>query len=73
MANVFVGKVVSINLQKSAVVEVKRVRRHPLYKKLMRRSKRLTVHNENTDVKVGDSVRIIETRPMSKTKHFKIL
>lgn len=69
---ILTGKVVSTKMTKTIVVEVVRHRLHPLYKKIMKRSKRYKVHNENENVKVGDAVRIVETRPISKEKHFKL-
>lgn len=72
MAKKLTGKVISTNMQKTLVVEVKRVRPHPLYKKLVRRSKHFKVHNENPDIKVGDTVHIVETRPISKGKRWKV-
>lgn len=68
----FIGKVVSVRTDKTAYVEVMHVKRHPLYKKSMKRTKRFAVHNENSDIKAGDTVVISETRPISKTKHFVI-
>ena len=68
-----IGKVVSTKMQKTAVVVVKREKPHPLYKKIVRKTKRFKVHNENIEVKVGDKVRIEETRPISKEKHFRVL
>ena len=73
MAKKFIGKVVSTKMQKTLVVEVKRMRPHPLYKKVVRTSKRFKVHNENPQVQAGDMVRIIETRPVSKEKRFRVL
>lgn len=73
MTKQFVGKVVSTSMQKTVVVLVQSQRRHPLYKKLVRRSKRFKVHNEDANVKIGNIVRIEETRPLSKEKHFKVL
>ena len=57
---------------KTVVVDVERKFPHPLYKKIIRRSKRYTVHNELDSLNLGDQVIIEETRPISKTKRFKI-
>ena len=73
MAKIFIGKVVSTKMQKTLVVAVQRERAHPLYKKLVRSSKRFKVHNENAEIKVGDSVKIGEIRPMSSQKRWKVL
>jgi small subunit ribosomal protein S17 len=69
---VFVGKVVSDKMQKTAVVLVERLWRHPLYKKTIKRSKKYLVHNE-LGAKKGDVVKIIETRPLSKRKRWRIV
>ena len=69
----FNGTVVSTKMSKSIVVEVERSRPHPLYRKIMRRRKRYKVHCEEANIKVGDVVKIVETRPISKEKHFAIL
>lgn len=73
MAKVFTGRVVSTKMQKTLVVEVKRQRRHPLYKKLVRRSRHFKVHNEDSVIAVGTMVKIIETRPLSRDKRFRVL
>ncbi|MBI3380030.1 30S ribosomal protein S17 [Candidatus Gottesmanbacteria bacterium] len=67
-----IGKIVSTKMMKTIVVEVARQRVHPLYKKIMRRTARIKVHNEDETLKVGDMVKITSTRPLSKTKHFKV-
>jgi len=72
MAKSLIGKVISTKMEKTVVVEVKKDRPHPLYKKRMVTSKRFKAHNENADVKVGDMVKIEETKPISKDKHFKV-
>lgn len=68
----FTGKVVSLKMQGTAVVEVEREVTHPLYKKILRRSKRYKVDTNSQEVNVGDSVKIVETRPISKNKFFRI-
>ncbi len=67
------GKVVSAKTPKTIIVEVERKSFHPLYKKIIRRTKRYKVHNENSDIKVGDLVKIQAVRPISKEKHFKVI
>lgn len=69
----FIGKVVSVKMQKTAVVEVSQIFSHPLYKKTVKRNRRYAVHSENSEIKNGDIVRIKETKPMSKTVHFNIV
>lgn len=67
------GVVVSDKMQKTRVVEVTRVKKHPLYKKYFKVSKRFKAHDENNEYKVGDKVIIEETRPLSKEKRWRIL
>lgn len=62
------GVVVSDKMDKSIVVQVERRIMHPVYKKYIKRSAKYTAHDENNQHKVGDVVRIIESRPISKTK-----
>lgn len=64
------GKVVAMPTLKTVIVAVTRVRRHPLYKKAVRRRKRFAVHNDSMTLAVGDLVRVRETKPISRTKHF---
>lgn len=72
MHKTLTGKVISVK-NNTAVVEVIRYKSHPLYKKLMLRSKKYKVQPGKLVPKIGDSVKIIETRPISKDKHFRIL
>ena len=65
-----VGKVVSATNDKTISVLVETYKNHPLYQKRVKSSKKYSVHDEKNIAKVGDTVRIAETRPMSKTKHF---
>jgi small subunit ribosomal protein S17 len=73
MAKVFTGKVVSTSMQKTVVVEVTRLQPHPLYKKLLKRSKNYKVDPADHQVTVGQRVKIGETKQISKDKYFKIL
>lgn len=73
MAKVLQGKVVSTKMQKTIVIEVVFARKHPLYKKIVRKKNRFKAHNENMAVKEGDMVKIVETRPLSGDKHFRLL
>ena len=66
-----VGVVVSDKANKTIVVKVERRLAHPLYGKSVARSKKYHVHDEKNEYKVGDTVRIIETRPLSKTKRWR--
>ncbi|MAF17696.1 MAG: 30S ribosomal protein S17 [Marinomonas sp.] len=67
------GKVVSDKMDKSIVVLVERTERHPLYGKFVRRSTKLHAHDENNECQVGDTVKVVETRPYSKTKTWKLV
>ena len=69
---IFEGIVISIGMNKTAIVEVSRRTPHPLYKKLIKRSKKYKADIASFEPQVGNIVRIIETRPMSKDKYFKI-
>lgn len=66
----FIGTVISIKMKNTIVVEVERMTRHPLYRKTVRSTKHFVAHIENAVVEVGDYVKIAETKPISKTKHF---
>ena len=67
------GRVVSDKMQKSIVVTIERLVKHPLYGKRIKRTSRYTAHDENNECKVGDLVEIMETRPLSKTKRWRVL
>ena len=67
-----VGVVVRAKMAKTVVVEVERLAQHPRYQKVIRRRKRYVAHDENGAAKVGDKVRLLETRPISKTKHWRV-
>ena len=68
-----VGVVVSDVQDKTIVVKVDRRTPHPLYKKIVKVSKKFTAHDENNDAKKGDTVRIVETRPLSRSKRWRLL
>jgi len=67
-----VGWVVSNRMDKTVVVEVETPKRHPLYKKTLRRRVKFKAHDENNQCGLGDLVRIIETRPLSKQKRWRV-
>jgi small subunit ribosomal protein S17 len=67
------GTVVSNAMDKTAVVAVVERVRHPRYNKFIQRTKRLYAHDETNDVNVGDKVRVMETRPMSKSKRWRVV
>ena len=67
------GVVISSNLNKTITVNVTRRIKHKLYKKIIRQTKKYHAHDENNDYKIGDTVSIIETKPVSKLKKWKVL
>jgi small subunit ribosomal protein S17 len=67
------GRVVSDKMNKTRVVAVERLTKHPLYGKTIRRTKKYKIHDENNESRVGDIVRIEETRPLSKDKRWRLL
>ena len=69
----FTGVVVSDKMEKTCVVSVVSNVKHPLYKKVVKVTKKFKVHDENNECKIGDTVEIMETRPISKTTHFRLL
>jgi small subunit ribosomal protein S17 len=66
------GVVISDAMQKTRVVKIERVYRHPRYQRVVRMSKKLKAHDENNEARVGDRVLIEETRPMSREKRWRI-
>jgi small subunit ribosomal protein S17 len=68
-----VGLVVSDKMEKTVVVEIERRVAHPVYGKMMTRTKRLKAHDEENAAKTGDTVRIVETRPLSKDKRWRVV
>lgn len=68
-----VGTVVSDKMDKTVVVRVDRRITHPLYKKQIKRSKKFYAHDENNEYHIGDTVRIMETRPLSKLKRWRVV
>ena len=70
---VLIGTVVSDKTDKTVTVLVERKVKHPLYGKIIRRSKKYHAHDEANEYKIGDKVRIEETKPISKTKTWKVL
>lgn len=67
------GLVVSDKMEKTVVVAIERRFPHPLYGKMVTRTKRLKAHNEDNSAKTGDRVRIMETRPLSKDKRWRVV
>ena len=70
---ILIGTVVSDKTDKTVVVQVERKVKHPMYGKIIRRSKKYHAHDEDNSFKAGETVRIEETRPMSKLKTWKVI
>ena len=68
-----VGKVVSNKMDKTIVVAIEYSVKHPLYKKIVKRTKKLKAHDEKNECKIGDRVDIMETRPLSKDKRWRLV
>jgi small subunit ribosomal protein S17 len=68
-----VGRVVSNKMEKSIVVTIERRVPHPIYKKYFKRTTKLMAHDEKREAKVGDTVKIMETRPLSKQKRWRLV
>lgn len=68
-----VGVVVSDKMDKTIVVQIKTRVRHPLYGKIMNQSSKLKAHDENNECGIGDTVRVMETRPLSATKRWRLV
>jgi small subunit ribosomal protein S17 len=68
-----IGLVVSDKMAKTVVVSIERRVQHPVYGKMIRRTKKLKAHDEQNEAKTGDTVRIMETRPLSKDKRWRVV
>ena len=68
-----VGKVVSNKMDKTIVVAIEAHVKHPIYKKLMKSTYKLKAHDENNECRVGDTVKVMETRPLSKDKRWRLV
>jgi small subunit ribosomal protein S17 len=68
-----VGRVVSDKMDKTIVVSVERLSRHPLYKRVMRLTTKFKAHDEHNEARIGDTVRIVESRPLSATKRWRMV
>ncbi len=68
-----IGMVVSNKMDKSIVVEVERREKHPIYGKFIKKTSRFMAHDEKNDCNIGDTVRIMETRPLSKRKRWRLV
>ena len=68
-----IGVVVSDKMDKTVVVSIKTRVRHPLYGKIMNRTSKLKVHDENNECGIGDTIKVMETRPLSKDKRWRLV
>ena len=68
-----VGRVVSNKMDKTIVVSIEDSVKHPLYKKIIKRTVKLKAHDENNECSIGDRVRVMETRPLSKDKRWRLV
>ena len=68
-----VGRVVSDKMDKTIVVAVEDHVKHPLYKKIVKRTYKLKAHDENNECRIGDKVKVMETRPLSKVKRWRLV
>ncbi len=73
LRKVMVGKVVSDKMDKTVVVAVETSVRHKMYNKIIKRTYKLKAHDEANECKVGDTVKVMETRPLSKDKRFRVV
>ncbi len=68
-----IGSVVSDKMEKTITVSVERKIKHPMYGKFMKQSKKFAVHDEKNEANIGDTVKIMETRPLSKNKRWRLV
>ncbi len=68
-----VGQVVSNKMEKTITVAVNRKEKHPMYGKFIRKTTKFTAHDESNDCNIGDTVKIMETRPLSKNKRWRLV
>ena len=73
LRKVRVGKVVSDKMDKTIVVAIADNVKHPVYNKIVKRTTKIHVHDENNECRVGDKVEVMETRPLSKTKRWRLV
>jgi small subunit ribosomal protein S17 len=73
LRKVRIGKVVSDKMDKTIVVAIETSVKHPLYKKIVKRTYRLKAHDENNECRAGDKVKVMETRPLSRDKRWRLV
>ena len=69
----YTGTVISDKMQKTVIVRIQQMFKHPKYGKIMKQRNKFKAHDEKNSAKVGDVVRIVQTRPLSKDKHFRVV
>jgi len=69
----FIGEIVSDRMEKTVVIKLTRRIQHPVFKRVVKRITKLKAHDENNECRVGDQVLVMETRPLSKDKHWKVI
>jgi small subunit ribosomal protein S17 len=67
------GTVVSNKMDKTVTILIERLVEHPLYHRVVKRSKKIFVHDENNNCQIGDKVKVVETRPLSKNKRWRVI
>lgn len=73
MKKIRIGEVISNKMDKTIVLKISTLRRHPLYKKTVKKMTRLYAHDPKNECQIGDLVKVIETRPLSKLKRWKVI
>lgn len=73
MRKVRVGEVISNKMDKTIVLKISTLRRHPLYKKTVKKMTKLYAHDPKNECQIGDRVKVVETRPLSKLKRWKVI
>ena len=73
LRNTRTGKVISDKMDKTIVVAIEDHVKHPLYKKIVKETYKLKAHDENNECKIGDTVKVMETRPLSKDKRWRLV
>lgn len=73
LRKVRIGKVISNKMDKTIVVAVENHVKHPLYGKIVKRTYKLKAHDENNECQIGDTVKVVETRPLSKDKRWRLV
>ena len=73
LRKVRIGRVVSNKMEKSCVVAVERKVKHPIYGKFMKKTTKLMVHDESNECGIGDTIKVMETRPLSKNKRWRLV